>query len=203
MTEKTTKPATRRRTTKTTQPKKEAEPKVEATQEAPVEQAEEKVESKPKRQKRVEIDRNEMIATRSSVNGLLIYISPRSKEKYTWDDFGSVEYMEMGELMTMKSSSPKFLKDAQLIIDDEEAAEYLGLTKVYENLIDLDDLNDFFDKSTDEIAKVLPKLPEGLKRAIATRARALAEDGTLDSLGKIKIIEQELDVDIQMFIKKD
>lgn len=199
MTEKTTKPSTRKRTTKTTQAKKEVEPKVEAVEVI----QEEKVEVKPKRQKRIEIDRNEMIACRSSVNGLLIYISPRTKEKYLWDDFGAVEYLEMGELMTMKSSSPKFLKDAQLIIDDPEAAEYLGLTEIYDNLIDLDDLDDFFDKDVDEIAKVLPKLPTALKSAIATRARSLVVDGTLESFGKIKIIEKELDVDLLMFLKKD
>lgn len=199
MTETTKKPTTRKRTNSTTkkvEPKKEVESTIEEVEATP---------AKPQRQKRKEIDRNELIACRSSVNGRLIYISPRSKEKFIWDDFGAVEYVEMGELMTMKSSHPKFLKDVQLIIDDEEAAEYLGMTKIYDEMAqldDLDDLDDFFDKEPDEIAELLPKLPEGLKKAVGTRARALVEEGLLDRISKIRLIEQELGVDLQLFIPK-
>lgn len=189
----TKKTASRKRAAaKKVEPKKEVEKVVESKPEVET--------PKPQRQKRKEIDRNELIACRSSVNGRLIYISPRSKEKFVWDDFGATEYLEMGELMTMKSAHPKFLKDVQLIIDDEEAAEYLGMTKIYEDMVQLDELDDFFDKKADEIAELLPKLPEGLRKAVGSRARKLVEEGELDSLSKIKLIEQELGVDLQLFI---
>lgn len=199
MTEKTTRPRTRKASTaKNTQVKEVEEVKVE---QAPVtEEKIEKVEEKPARKKRKEIDRNELISCRSATDGLLIYISPRTKERYTWDDFGSVEDIEMGELITMKSSHPKFLTSVQLVIDDEEAAEYLGLNKIYEDMLKVDDLDELFDKKIDELATILPKLPEGLKKSVSNRARILVEADKLDSISKIKLIEQELGVDLQMFI---
>lgn len=180
------------------------EAKIVETAEAPKEKTPDVVTEKPVvRQKRKEIDRNELIACRSTTNGRLIYRSPRSNEKFTWSEFGSVEYIEMGELLTMKSSYPKFLNDVQLVIDDEEAAEYLGLNKIYDEMLQVDDLDSLFDKTNDELAVILPKLPNGLKKAVSSRARALVEEDALDSISKIKLIEQELGVDLQLFIKKD
>ena len=201
MTEKTTKPTTRKRTAKPVETKKVEEVKAPELVEA-VQPKEVEVKEAPKRQKRKEIDRNELIACRSTTNGRLIYRSPRTQEKFTWSDFGSVEYLEMGELLTMKSSHPKFLNDVQLVIDDEEAADYLGLNKIYDEMLQVDDLDSLFDKTNDELAVILPKLPNGLRKAVSTRARTLVEEDRLDSISKIKLIEQELGVDLQLFISK-
>lgn len=201
MTEKTTKPSTRGRTkTKTKVEDKAPEVVEEAKASEPKEEQEE---TKSNRQKRVEIDRNELIACRSTTNGRLIYISPRSKEKFIWDSFGQVEFIEMGELITMKSAHPKFLMNVQLVVDDEEAAEYLGLNKIYDEMLYVDDLDEIFEKTNDELLEILPKLPAGLRKAVGTRARTLIEEGaqSLDSRSKVNLIGQELGIDLQLFIK--
>lgn len=153
----------------------------------------------PKRTKRIEIDRNEMILCRSMTNGVLIYVSDRTRNRYVWSDFGTVQYIDMGELLDMRASHPKFLNEVQLIVEDDDAVEYLGLTKVYETVADFGDLDEFFNKSTDELSEILEELPSGIKRTIANRARTLIEDGTLDQLNKIKLLEDKLKVDLKMF----
>jgi hypothetical protein len=154
-----------------------------------------------KRAKRVEIDRNEMIECRSATNGKLIYVSNRTSEKYLWDDFNAVVFIDMGELLTMKSSQPAFFNDVLIVLDDEDAVEYLGLKKLYETVFKLDDLDAFFDQPINELAEILPKLPKGLQKTVSTRARKLVENGRLDSLSKIKLIEEKLGVDLQLFMK--
>lgn len=183
-----------------TTPKKETAKKVETVEtetaevEAPVVEK-----AKPARAKRVEIDRDELIACRNAVDGSLIYISDQTRQKYNWDSYGRVQYITMGELMVMQGSQPRFLDDVWLIIDDEEAAQYLGLTKRYESLVGLEDLDAFFDLSLKEIEEILPKLPNGLKTTVATRARKLIQEKKLDSGNKIRLLEEKLNIELKMF----
>lgn len=203
MTEKTTKPTNRGRAKTPKKVTEKAPETLEEVKEAtPVVKQEPKEEVKPQRQRRKEIDRNELIACRSTTTGRLIYISPRSKEKFIWDDFGHIEHLEMGELITMKSAHPKFLTNVQLVVDDEEAAEYLGLNKIYDDMLHVEELDDIFEKTNDELLEILPKLPAGLKKAVGNRARTLIEEGaaSLDSRSKVKLIGQELGIDLQLFM---
>lgn len=153
----------------------------------------------PKRKKKIEIDRNEMVACRSTTGGKLIYVSTRSGNKYVWRDYGAVEYIDVGELLTMKSSQPTFLEDVLFVIDDEEAATFLGLDETYENVFQLGDINSFLKKDAKELEEILPKLPAGLKATVAAKAREAMENGTLDSRSIIKLIEDKLDVSLQVF----
>lgn len=154
------------------------------------------------RKKRIEIDRNEMIPCRSTVNGELIYISNRTKAKYIWEDFGVTLDLEMGELLDMNGSNRKYIHDGYIVVDDAEASEYLGLTKIYDEIAHIDDIEVLFGKSAEDLLVVLPKLPKGMRESLATKARSMVEDGSLDSIGKIRAIESVLGVDLEDFIPK-
>lgn len=183
-------------TPKKTTPKKASVKKVEAKDVEAVEEVKPKA---PTRKKRVEIDRNEMIACRSMTNGKLIYISDRTRSRYVWSDYGTLQYIEMGELLDMRASHPKFLDDVRLIVEDEDAVEYLGLTHKYETLDGIDNLDALFDKPADELLDILPKLPKGVQHSVSTRARKLVEEGTLEKLNTIRAIEEALNIDLKMF----
>ena len=155
----------------------------------------------PTRAKKIEIDRNEMITTRSTVDGDLIYISHRTKAKYIWEGYGAELQIDMGELQDMKGSQGKYLTDCHLIVDDEQAAEALGLSKTYDDLVGLENLEDFIlETSNKDLEEILPKLPKALKSSIGTVARKLVEEDVLDRRNKIKLIEEKLGVDLQLFI---
>lgn len=195
MTEKK-KADTKKTTTKKVAPAK----KTTATKKTETKKAEPKT-TKPARSKRVVIDRNEMIACRSVTDGTLIYISDRTRARYLWSEFGVAQYIDMGELLDMRASQPKFLNNVQLVVDDEEAAEYLGLTSLYESLVDIDDLDSFYKKSDQELAEILPKLPLGIQQTVATHARKLIESNELSDLNTIRLLDRHLNVDLSKFIK--
>lgn len=182
--------------TKKTAPKKTANTKIEAQDVEVVEE----VKVKPTRAKRVEIDRSEMIPCRSVTNGTLVYISDRTRAKYLWSEYGVVQYIDMGELLDMRASQPKLLNDVFIVIDDEEASQYLGLTQKYESLVDIDNIDTFFTKTEIEMSKILPKLPNGVKQSIAAHARKLIDDGTLGDLNKIRILDDHLKTDLKVFL---
>lgn len=160
------------------------------------------VQETPKRRKRVEIARNELIPCRSATVGELIYISDRTRAKYIWEDFGSTLYLEMGELQDMNGSKRAFLHEGYLVVEDEDAADNLGLTKLYKELSHIDSLEELFSKNADELELILPRLPKGMVGSIASKARELVESGELESLSKIRVIEKCLGFDLQDFIKK-
>ncbi|HLG28305.1 MAG TPA: hypothetical protein VI423_11010 [Paenisporosarcina sp.] len=178
-------------------PKKEVPAKVEAKEIKAVEETP----VPTKRVKRVEIDRNEMIPVRSTVHGDLIYISNRTKARFIWEEFGSTIHLEMGELQDMNGSQRKYLHDGYLVIDDAEAAEALGLTKMYENFAHINNLDKLFAKEAKELTEILNKLPKGMKSTISTKARELVEEGTLEKFSQIRAIEEALGIDLKGFAK--
>lgn len=151
-----------------------------------------------KRAKSIDIDPNELVAVRSVTKGLLIYKSNRTGQVIRWNDFDDVEYIEFGELITMRSSSPKFINEPYLVIDDEEVVESLGLTELYERMIDIDNLYDFFEQSVEEMAKQIEQMPKGSKNLISNTAHDMIKDGELYDIRKIKLLEEELGVGLQM-----
>lgn len=152
--------------------------------------------AKPK--KRLEINRDELIPCRSAVTNL-VYVSKRTSEKFEWAEFGDVQYITLGELIAMKSTQPRMLKEGWLIVDDEEAIEQLGLAKMYGNLFEIDDIDGFFELDEYEIKRILTNMPRGFKVSLGNFARERVESGQLDSNRKIRLLEELLDIDLKIF----
>lgn len=189
----TVKATTTRNTKAKTTPKATPVEPVEAVEAtAPVEQPT----ARPR--KRMEINREDLIVCRSATTNL-IYISKRTSEKFEWAEFGDIQYITLGELISMKSTQPRFLKEGWLIVDDEEAIEQLGLAKMYGNIFEIDDIGEFLEKDPYEMERILKNMPRGFKNSIAQFAREQIESGELDSNRKIKLLEQLLDVDLKIF----
>lgn len=157
-------------------------------------------ETRTDRQKSVKIELNEMIPVRSVTQGGLTYISPKTGFTVTWDEYGTEEYIEFSELLTMKASRNKFLSEPYLVIDDEDVVKKLGLTKLYEEMVDFDNLEDFFNQRPSTMEEKLEKLPRGIKKLIADKSRKMIQDGELFDIRKIKIIEKKLHLDLQMLM---
>ena len=188
-----TRKTTSRKTTATA--KEKVAPVLEEKQETVEVEAPKPVE---RAKKRLEINRDDLIECRSAVSNL-VYVSKRTSEKFEWKEYGDVQYITLGELITMKSTQPRMLKEGWLIVDDEEAIEQLGLAKMYGNLFEIDDIDEFFDLSEREIKRILTNMPRGFKKSLATFARERIQSGDLDSNRKIKLLEELLDVDLKIF----
>lgn len=144
-------------------------------------------------------DMHELIPCRSIVMGQLIYKSPKTMG-YTviWNNFGDVEYLELGELIAMKNVYPRFFSEPWIMIDDVDAIKYLNLEKYYKNIIDADNIDSIFDLSLEKFVDTLQKVPRGIKNVIVQRAVELIKEKKLDSIAKMEAIEKAFNVDLRI-----
>ncbi len=152
--------------------------------------------------KKIEIPTNTIIPVMSGVHGILTYSSKKTFG-YTvdWDDYGSVEYVEYGELLSMRNTQRSFFEKNWIFIQDTEeysATEIyasLAVEKYYKNIIVGEDLDTLFTMSPDEIKKTISTLSDGIKQNIASIAKSKIESGEFDSINRIKALEESIGLD--------
>jgi hypothetical protein len=146
--------------------------------------------------KRMEIDRFAQIPIMNVTNGKLIYESRKTGAAWRFLNYGDMEYMEFQELLTMRSSQRKFFDEPFILVMDDDAVEHLGLTKMYANIKNPEQIDDVFKLSQLDFEDVLDKSPRGIKHLIISRAKQLYESGELDSIKKINHINDRYQTDI-------
>lgn len=184
----------------------ETEETVEDIQEEVVEKVEVKAEpiiekkTTEERKKSVNIDLHEMIPVRSVTKGGLSYKSPKTGLLVRWNDYGSEEYLEFGEIMTMKSSKPKFLTEPYIVIDDEQVVEKLGLKELYANLEAVGNIETLFRDDVKTMEDKIAKMPKGIKKLAGDKSREMIQNGELYDIRKIKLLESKLNIDLQILM---
>ena len=160
----------------------------------------EKEETKPVEEKKSsekkKISRDTMVSCRNLTSGRLTYISKKTGMETVWSEFGDEEYLDVAELLTMKTSQPSFLKSPWIFIEDEDVVEYLGLKELYKTIIPIDEVDDFFKLPIDKARKILPQLPKGMKTLIGEKARKGIQEETLDNTKMIRLLQDELNLDL-------
>ena len=116
-----------------------------------------------------------------------------------WEDIGSVEYMELGELSSMKNTDKRFFEDNWIVFDDteeytaSELYDFLKVSKYYKNVLTPDNIDEIFTYPKDEITKTISTLSRGMKETIAVRAKQKLDENTLDK-NIIDILESSLGI---------
>jgi hypothetical protein len=151
--------------------------------------------------KRKKIDKDEEVVCRSVVSGELIYTSRRTNMTVEWDEYGTIQYLTVEELMTMKSQQKSFLTKPWIIIEDEDVVDYLGLRPIYENIVPLDDL-EYYIVNTDlnKLRADIQKAPRGIKDLITDKARAMITNEELNDIRLIRVLNQELNIDLNLLL---
>lgn len=166
-----------------------------------VESMEESVDNESKPIIPKDIDPNTMVLVKNGFHGPLIYISSRTKERIVWNEFGDEQEMELKELRNAKSSAKKFFENNWFMFSDEYewVVSYLGLNKYYKYAVKLEDFDEIFDKSPEEVKEIISKMTRGQKHSLSYRARQLVINGEIDSRKMITALEEALDTE---FIEK-
>lgn len=154
--------------------------------------------TKPAPKAKPQIDLKMMVPVRNITNGSLTYVSRKTGNEAHWSEFGDVEYFEVAELQTMKTSQPRFFNEPWVMIDDEDVVDYLGLRHMYDRIIADHEIATFFYNPVEEIIAKLQKAPNGTRDLVASKAREMVENGSLDSIRVIRALEKELTIDLSM-----
>lgn len=158
-----------------------------------------KIETAKNIQKTIKIPLDTIIPVTCNIKGNLIYISKKIAG-YTikWDNFGSTEYIELSELVSMRNSDRRFFEDNWIICEDTEdytamqIYDFLKVSKYYKSVFTPENIDTIFENEPTQIIKTISTLSKGMKETIAVRAKEKIEAKELDSKSKIEALETAL-----------
>jgi len=140
------------------------------------------------------------IMTTSCTAGELLMIGAKTRRVYTWSNYGDqtpVEYQDIKAAQYIQGNphiySPLF------IIDDEEFVnlpENKKIADVYTHILKADDIDQLFSLDNISFERTVDKLPKGIKNSLKAIAAQKIQDGTLDSVNKIKALDKILGTDL-------
>lgn len=141
-----------------------------------------------------------LVPVMSNCTNPLIYNSRRQNGYVVeWDSYGTVEYMEVSELIAMRSTALRFYSDNWIVILDsddldaytaEEIYNTIGVAQYYKNTITPDTIGDFLKLDADAIRSKMSDMSIGLRRTIYDYALREKESGNFDSIERLLIIKE-------------
>ena len=145
-----------------------------------------KVKAKPK------LDLHDEVLVKNGYCGELNVLLPKSKYVITFSEFGDDDYIELAELKALRNSKPIFFERNWLIIEDDNVIDFLNVGKYYADYLTVEDIDELFELSVDEMIAKIQKLNQVTRDNIARRAVDMIKDGNIDSVKKIEALEEEL-----------
>ena len=144
----------------------------------------------------------DMIPCRSITYGELLLTGTKSRLLYSWSIYGDITEVEFQDLQALKSTRSTYLFKPRFVIEDEELAEQWkkDIGDMYKNIVDVD-VNDLFKLPVNQFKSKLKKAPKGVQQAVKNIAGEKILNGSLDSLAKIKAIDEILGTDLTLYIK--
>ena len=145
---------------------------------------------------------DDMITCRSITYGELLLAGKKSKLLYSWANYGDTTDVEYQDLQALKSTRSSYLFKPRIVIEDEELVEQWGkdFGEMYKNIVDVD-VEDMFKLPLNQFKSKLKKAPKGVQQAVKNIAGEKILNGSLDSLAKVKAIDEILGTDLKLYIK--
>lgn len=132
------------------------------------------------------------IKCRSVVNGPLYITGIRSGIPYTWADYNDVQDVEYQDLIYMvRSRGDKSIYYPRIIVEDDDFIEQnKELGDIYSSMYSTSDLRDIIKLPVRTMVSEIEKLPNGIKEAFKGMVSTMIDSHELDSVQKIKAIDE-------------
>lgn len=131
-------------------------------------------------------------------SGKLIYVSKRTIG-YTviWNSYMDVQYIELAELMAMRSSEAKFFAENWIAIDDtfeyrDAVMERLRINDMYKNAPNPTALDNLFKLDIQTMKQRVKMMTATLKETVYAQAKDCIANQSLDSIVRIRALEDAL-----------
>lgn len=196
-----TKSVAKKTTAKTTTVAKAAPvEKIEVVETTPVVEVEAKpvVTALPKKK---EFAKDEGILCRSITDGWLGMEGLKSKILYQWHSYGDLTEVEYEDLVSAVRSSSPMVYAPYFVIENQDFLDmYPQVQKAYESRYTQDDLNEIFTLSPSNIKKAISGLPDSIAETVKSMAVNKIRTGELDSVSRIKALDEAFNIDLTSLI---
>ena len=156
------------------------------------------VQDKPKRK---EFKKDDAIPCRSITAGIMFAEGPKTKNSYSWSDYGDITDIEYQDLAAMvRATGNNHIYGPMFIVEDDDFInEFPQLKKFYDDQYSIKDLNEILRiNNVDEMIRVINSLPNGAKTSIKTIASTQVKNGVLDSIKKIRALDEYFGTELSM-----
>lgn len=139
-----------------------------------------------------EFGQEDLILCRSMVSGQLFVDGVRSGLLYTFADYNDTCEIEYRDLIYLvRSYKDKTIYEPRIIIEDEDfIAENPKLAELYESLYTKGDLMEIINLPLSQMVDTINALPMGCRNALKGIAATMIDNGQLDSIQKIKALDE-------------
>lgn len=145
---------------------------------------------------------DDMIVCRSLTFGELLLTGPKSRLLYSWANYGDTTEIPFQDLQALRSTRSSYLFKPRFVIEDEELIEQWSkdFKDMYDSIVEVD-VEDMFKLPIGQFKSKLKKAPRGVQQAVKNIAGEKILNGSLDSLQKIKAIDEILGTDLKLYIQ--
>lgn len=168
-------------------------PKVEIVTENEIVETEETVEEivTPAVKQPRKFEAMEGVMCRSIVDGVLVMGGIKSNNFYKWADTNDVAEVEYQDLVSAVRSNTKYVFAPFFIIEDEDfLAQFPQVQKVYDSMYTTKDLKEILSLPVPAMMDAINTLPSGSKDNLRDIAGKMVLNGQLDSVQKIKALDE-------------
>lgn len=144
------------------------------------------------------LDKERIVPVLNMTSGAVGYNCKLTPQTLVWRAFGDEQNMSIGELLIMNAQNKRMISEVWLMVDDEEFAETLSLTKDYELLFEVEDLNQFYSQRVHTIKEKLSRFPLKAKKDLINRTVLAINSGELQNLAIVRLLREEFGVDIKI-----
>lgn len=156
----------------------------------------EPVKSEKKAKKKFE--QTDYIMCRSVVSGGLFLEGSKTKQVYTWTEYGDETELEYRDLVAEVRQRSEFVFGPRFIVEDNDfIEEFPQLKQFYNQYYSVRELGDILELPTNQMAKKIEELPKGAKESMRSLAASRISSGLIDSVSKIKKLDEIFDTDLE------
>lgn len=140
---------------------------------------------------------NDGVKCTSITPGGLFMVGLKSDILYSWVDAGDVVYVEYADLVAEVRTKGMYAFRPRFVVDDADfIAEFPELDTLYAGLYSKQDLKKILSLEPNQMRSVIMQLPDGAKDSVKTLAVTAIERGELDSINRIKVIDEIFDTNM-------
>lgn len=138
-------------------------------------------------------DNEDMILCRSVTSGGLYFSGEKTKMLYSFADYGDEQEVEYQDLIYLIRSRDKTIFEPRIyVLDDDIVEEHTELKRLYANMVSASDVREIINLPTSQMRKTIEQLPSGMIEALKGQIATMIDNRTLDSVTKIKALDEVL-----------
>lgn len=131
--------------------------------------------------------------------GELGMIGLKSGANYTWNGRGDVIDIEYQDLVAAIRVNKKHIKEPYFVIQDKDfLSSFPEVEKIYSEMYTVKDLKGVLSLEPNAMKELISSLPNGAKESIKSIASTMISNGTLDSIARIKALDEVFDTDFML-----